>query len=358
MVKLTLKSVLATSALAACAISSASVTYRLTALAPAPGYTQSVAMGLNDLGQVVGYSAPNTIDFNYQGTIWKNGQPTLLGKVDRGNYSLASSINKAGEITGEGDNGNIRPQVIIFAKGKASIIDSGANNSRGMFISKTGVIAGNYARGFGGGGWNPVLYTPDPRKPGEYKRTSLPQFPDPSGAQSYCYCFGGNNRGEVIGQISSSLWSARGGLWNADATHSLTLLDPLPNEWDSYAMGINDGGTVVGYSDTGVFSSTPVIWSASTHEVAPLPLFPEEIHGYAWAINGAGTIIGAHGENGQACVWVNGQIQDLQASLDSTGAGWTIEFASGINKLGQIVGYGQFNGKTTAFVLSPISTGP
>lgn len=333
--------------------SQAQVTYRVTELAPVAGYSTTTGYALNDKGDAVGMSSPVVTDFNYVGTVWRNGLASSLGKVAKGNYSVAEAINNSGVITGEADNGSIRPEAVTFSGGKATIFDSGANNSRGIYVSDSGVIVGNYAKGFGGGGWNPVVYTPDPKKPGRYSKFFLPHYQDGTTTPSYNYVFNGNNKGQIVGQVSTTTFSARGGFWNNDAAHSLTLLSTLPNEWDSYAYGINDLGTVVGVSDVGTFGSTPVIWTGAEHTIAALPLAPGDTQGSAYAINNAGTIIGYHGDSARPCVWINGQMIDLASALDASSFGWQIESVNDINNLGQIVGTGYFNGKQRGFILTP-----
>jgi uncharacterized membrane protein len=180
---------------------------------------------------------------------------------------------------------------------------------------------------------------------------------DPTGGFSSVYAHGANNQGVVVGQVNSTQWSSRAGLWKNDSKHTLTLLDPLPGQWDSYAFGINDSGVVVGISDVGTFSTTPVTWSPSG-QVQALPLFPGEIHGHATGINNLGQVIGWHGTGGQPAVWIGGEIVDVQSALDASGAGWTISTLSGINNAGQIVGGGFHNGQFRGFVLTPVGIRP
>jgi uncharacterized membrane protein len=290
-------------------------------------------------------------------SVWRgSGAPTALGRIPRGNYTIATAINNSGVIAGEGDDGDSRPNVVTFKNGVATFIDSGANNSHAIAVLNNGQVVGNYLKGFGGtAAWNPTIWAED--KPGRYKRTFLPQFPDLT--WSYVYANGANNSGVVVGQVSSTQWSARGGLWKNDSKHTLTLLNPLPGEWDSYAMAINDLGVVAGISDVGVFSQTPVVWSAdAAHSIHALPLLPGENTGYVVGINNDGTVIGSHGPNSAPAVWINGEIVDIQSALDESGAGWTITMATHINNRGQIVGGGMHNGHWRGFVLTPVGIQP
>lgn len=329
--------------------------YRVTELVPPTGYDSTVAYAINDLGVAVGACSPVNPDFNSQAAKWVGGQPVLLGLVQGGNYSVAEGINASGRITGEADNGNIRPQTTVFENGVAFFIDSGANNSRGTFVAEDGTIVGNYDKGFGGNGWFPTIWTEDLNKPGDYRHLFLPRWVDPNGGSATSYANGANNLGQVVGQLSSStLWSARGGLWNNDAGHSLTVLDPVVGTTDCYALGINDSGWGCGTSYFGIFWSVPVLWSPdAAHTPTPLPLFPGETSGTASAINKSGLVIGTHGVDNRPALWFNGRIYNLQSLLDQSGAGWTLQSLSGINSKGQIVGNGLRNGQSRGFVLTP-----
>lgn len=329
----------------------AQVQYRVTELPPLPGYRDSAAVALNDLGDVVGSCNPMSGD-GVMATVWRAGVPTALGKDRKGIYSYATAINNSGVIAGEGDDGDYRPNVLVFRGGKATFIDSGANNSHAIAVLNTGKVVGDYLKGFGGtAAWNPAIWTPDRDK---FRREFLPQYVAPVGGFSNVYANGVNNLGVAVGQVSSSTeWSARAGLWSGDSKHTLTLLDPLPGQWDSYANAINDHGLVVGISDLGSFSTTPVVWQPGARTPTALPLLPGEIHGQAFAVNNLGHVLGSHGNAPAA--WIDGNLIDLQTSLDASGAGWTLSVVYRINNVGQIVGSGFHNGQFRGFVLTPVA---
>jgi hypothetical protein len=54
----------------------------------------------------------------------------------------------------------------------------------------------------------------------------------------------------------------------------------------------------------------------------------------------------------QPFIWVNGRMRDLN-SLIPTNSGWKLIYANAIDKKGQIVGLGSFNGQNRAFLLTP-----
>lgn len=326
---------------------SAQIQYHVTELPPITGYVDSVGYSLNDRGDVVG--ACNLPSSNrVMATVWRSGTPSALGIVPRGSHSFATAVSSTGVIAGDSEDGDGRPNTVVFKNGAASFIDSGANNSHAVAVMTNGTIVGNYLKGFGGN-WQPTLWVPDKDK---YRHTFLLQYIDPTGGPSSVYANGANNSGVVVGQVGSTQWSSRAGLWKNDSKHTLTLLDPLPGEWDSYAFAINDDNVVAGVSDLGSFRMTPVVWAPGATSPMALPLLPGETNGQAVSINNSGVVVGWHGN--APAVWINGNLIDLQTALDASGTGWTISVVYKVNNLGQIVGTGMHNGLSRGFVLTPL----
>lgn len=327
--------------------------YSIRELPPVAGYVDSSAVALNDFGDAVGSCSRPGSNWDTVATVWHDGISTALGIASGGNCSYAEGINNAGRICGEADDGDIRPLGCIFEGGQARTIDRGGNNSRGIYVSASGVVVGNYARGFGTT-WLAVHWTERADQPGRYDPEFLPLYTDPTAAETYAYVNGANNSLQTVGQLGSTQWSARGGYWHNDPAHTLYVLPPLPNQWDSYANGINDLGMIVGLSDVGIYSSTPVTWTSHPNfDVNALPLFAGETQGTALAINNSNVIIGSHGQPSRPAVWHNRRIYDLQGSLDATGVGWNLIAVTDINERGQIVGYGTHFGNFRGFVLTP-----
>ncbi|HEY9638265.1 MAG TPA: hypothetical protein V6D14_33050 [Coleofasciculaceae cyanobacterium] len=124
---------------------------------------------------------------------------------------------------------------------------------------------------------------------------------------------------------------------------------------NSYASGINDAGQVVGYAATtsGVSGDRHAfLWENGTMKDlgAPANYFAEAGH-----INDRGQVVGIvynRVDHYFAALWERGKLKDLN-SLIPANSGWELIRAEDINKKGQIVGWGFFNGQGRAFLLTP-----
>ena len=99
-----------------------------------------------------------------------------------------------------------------------------------------------------------------------------------------------------------------------------------------------------------------LVYERPTGGLAPDPLDESlEPHG----INDARMVVGTSGTGDakHAALWFCKQTLDLNYLIPAD-SGWKLIRASAINDRGQIVGLGRLNGKTRAFLLTPVSMGP
>lgn len=296
-----------------------SAAYSVTVLPPintGAAVTGAEAFGLNDAGQVVGYSlSRNPGDITYYSPVyWMNGTPVQLSGFFS-EYVTGYAINNAGQVAGY----------------------------------------------FGLGGSSPVTM-----QVGAVGITALPV--QNSGS---AYAFSINNSGQVAGsslgptsQYQATVWS--GGIQN--------FLGVLPGATQGTAYDINDGGLVVGSSEGGGGGAQATIWNggvptaiASPGSIALAVNNAAEIVGasgnlamkwmagntgevldplsgltgsYALDINNASDVVGySSGSTTRATLWKSGQSFNLNNMMDASGVAWTLEIARAINNLGQILAW-------------------
>ncbi len=250
------------------------------------------ALGLNDLGRVVG----NIHHHNDDAFVWDvvNG----LGFLNKGDFLFATA-------TGIGNSG----KVVGYAR-KFNDIDG-----------TTAIL------------WDPSQDT----------LTPLGSLGGPS------YAFAVNGMEEVVGNSGDP---SRAFIW--DHTDGMKDLGVLNEEgWRYYATDINDRGQVVGYARTASDEYRAFIWERDLG-MRLLPGDGESlalaVNGHGHAVGAQGTIIGLEGK---AYLWRDGSRIDLNQTIPSD-SGWELREARGITDDGTICGNGLINGEIHACLLKPV----
>jgi probable HAF family extracellular repeat protein len=164
-----------------------------------------------------------------------------------------------------------------------------------------------------------------------------------------------NNAGQIVGSSdmppdSNGDSYVRAYIWENGSIRDLGTL----GGGGSDAEDINDAGHVVGMAFTADKVSRGYWYDGSTMHQLPT------CHGRNnWpqpnAINNHGQITGNYYLKGfQAFLYQKGHCYPLQDILDASGAGWSRLQAYDINDDGVIVGTGQLNGKSHAFIATPV----
>jgi probable HAF family extracellular repeat protein len=110
------------------------------------GTTGNVALGINNLGQVVGVSdLPG--DATFHGFLWQNGLITDLGTLPGDFFSAATAVNHKGQVTAESCDINFNCRAAIWQEGVMTdlntLIPAGSSlflliansiNSRGQIV--------------------------------------------------------------------------------------------------------------------------------------------------------------------------------------------------------------------------------
>ncbi|MCC6192346.1 MAG: DUF3466 family protein, partial [Anaerolineales bacterium] len=253
------------------------------------GSGDSQATGVNDAGQVVGYST--VASGNPHAFLWQNGSMQDLGTLG-GNLSMALGINNSGQVAGVSINNTYQQRAFLWNGAMADLgTVSGGDSSSGQAINDAGQVAG-WAR--------------------------LGAYPD---------------------------YTSHAFLW----TGSMQDLGTLG--WtDSLAHGINDNGAVVGHLANGINSSD---WHAflsqggGMQDLGGTQSVAYDINNAGLIVGAVGQQAAQ-----RAVLWENGLIKDLN-NLIPANSGWVLQEARAINNKGQIVGKGTFNGQTRGFLLKP-----
>jgi probable HAF family extracellular repeat protein len=323
----------------------ASSQFTITDLGTLPGGTNSYALSINNLGQVVGHSNTGQ-NLGTEIAFFWDGSMLSLGPVLGIYGSWATDINNSSQVVG------LAPQSPLPA---AFIWDNvagyqylgtlpGGTDSAAEGINNLGQVVGysnsaeTEARAFvwdktGGMQSLGTLYSTD--------------------TQSFAVDI--NNLGAVVGFSGTEFW--RSFIW----TSNIGMLDlGIPRDYTSIrAEAINDEGMVAGYVLSGhsESSSRAFLWT-NQQALRLLRTLKNGSAHRAHAINNRGQIVGSGASsNGpsdsRALLWFQGQLSDLNTLLPAD-SGWILRSATGINDLGQIVGIGAYQNQTRAFILSPI----
>jgi probable HAF family extracellular repeat protein len=332
----------------------------LTDLGTLPGGSSSFAYFTSESGLIVGGSENGAIDPvagtpEFHAVLWRNDKIHDLGTLG-GTSSLAVGVNNLGQVTGFAQNTISDPFSIvglgtqtrgyIWQSGKIHDLGTlGGPDSFAQYINDHGQVAG-------------VSYTSDNADP----NTGLPQL-DPflwengkmrdlgnfGGTNSFLgpFIFGLNSRGQVIGIMSlPGDQFNQAFLWDGE---ELSNLGTLGGNY-SLPTDINNAGEVVGGAWLpGDLTKHGFLWRDGI--MTDLGTANGDPCSFAESINSRGQVVGASQSAAGGCnlftsafLWENGgpsvdlnTLVPSDSALDLTGAFW-------INDRGEITGRGVPNG--------------
>lgn len=354
------------------------------------GGTSSTGTGINDLGQVTGYSttAGDTATHAFIGDT-HGGAPRDLGTLPGGTDSYGYAINRLGQVTGYASaSTTAEPGYQSFAfisapnGGALTAIDRPVGQgvwTVGYGINAGGRVSGVQTVGGINGSWG-IVTGPNGtplRGAGTLGGTFF--------SDSFTVAYGINAVANVTGYSvpGPGDWGGKTCSIPVHAFISDPHVGPL---FDLGTLGgirsegtaVNVNGQVTGYSTMsgGVYPdcSTPDTYHAfiaSGHGLVDLGTLPGLSCSYGWGINDLGVVVGSssNGTSGvcdypshttfnayRGFVYINGIMYNLNARLAPIAAAHIkIQTATGINKKGWIVANGtdSHTGQTHAFVLIP-----
>ena len=281
----------------------------------------SIANGINDSGQIVGYSRladQSTIHM----VMWTaTGGIVDLGSIDNSVYSEARAINSAGDIVGQGLDANGR-QVAFFWSSSTGYVSLGEvprhGYADGNDINDSDIIAGLGSGQSQGFVWRPTFLRP------RYIGTL------PGGTTSDA--IGINNHSHITGAASFPSGALHAFIWTN--TGGMRDIGAAQEGVDTFGTAINDRDEVVGFTN-GI--ERPFYWSGATgmHLLRSLGGPSTEVYD----INNSGAIAGSSETPANlfhATLWSSRRAtpQDL-----GTLPGGSTSVAKGINSSGQVVGW-------------------
>jgi probable HAF family extracellular repeat protein len=320
------------------------------------GGTQSFAYGINNSGQVVGFSW-TAGDASGHSFLYSNGRMTDLYPLNSQDLVTVgpTDINDAGQVaSGLVVGGVYTPAVLDSRTGDLTLLGSlGGVTPFGFSGVATSINTFGDAVGYSyidSVNRHAFLYS-------HGAMTDIGSFGGYSGALSI------NDEGTIVGFASDrDNGSAHAFVYSHGA---MTDIDPVGLE--SSANDVNNRGQVVGEFLTADQSSFHAfLYSEGVFNDLGSPESPETV---AFAINNQQQIVGttlipydATCSNGpcikykeHAFLYEGGKLADLNTLIPSD-SGWELSWAFGINDRGQIAGYGLVNDNFRAFLLTPATS--
>ncbi|HEX4966857.1 MAG TPA: hypothetical protein VF173_38970 [Thermoanaerobaculia bacterium] len=325
------------------------------------GTLDTFAFSVSDSTRIAGYSyvylGPG-LGYTRHGFLWQNGTMLDLGLLPGGTYSWATDINEAGQMSGHADNGSVDGHPILVKDGiMQDLLWPVAHGGEARGINDLTQIAGYSVDS------SYLIHAAFWSQSTGYQDLTALTYAAQGMAEDL------NNHTQVIGWSLSApcggpngLQSSRATMWENPGTGWVaTDLGTLGSDCFSDAFGINQAGHVVGNS--GAFITTAALWQKSASgawTITSLGSLGSGGTSTAYRINNREQIVGesqsaAWGDY-HAILWQCGSMIDLNTRIPA-GSGWVLNAATGINDLGEIVGYGKLNGGNyRGFLLKPSTT--
>ncbi len=319
--------------------------YTVTDLGALPGmpFTSAWQQTINNDGVIAAYSNSNADDlanstfFGDSSFLWQNGTITPLTGLPNAIDTVALSINNRGQVAGRSTPDGERSHAVLWDHGFIRALGElpGDNKSAALMINDLGQAVG-YSR-------QPVVDGNRLRAVLWYKGT-ISRLPSLPGGDGWEEALGINEEGQIVGYAGPTPGLEHIALWDKGGVHDRGTLG---GDWGD-AIAINNKGQVVGLSANASGNIGAFLWENGV--LTDLGVLAGDVGAGAVGINHHSQIVGASGielVNGNqsnlytshAVLWENGVLINLQTKIPA-GSGWTITSALGINDFGQIVAQG------------------
>jgi probable HAF family extracellular repeat protein len=320
--------------------------YQIARIPVAAG-ANSVALGLNNNGQIVGYSFQGE---DYQAFLFSYADKSMteIGSLG-GKLNAACAINSAGQVTGYSQDEN--GKLLAFGFSRNAPIASlgtldGGSASEAFGINNRGEVVGDSQSGHQN--HRPVLFSNN-----SVQDLGLGESSEPDALET---AYAINDSAQIVGRHGAGNNAFHAFLYSNGNTTDFSTLGGANGE----ALAINKNGHVVGDSETADGATHAFLFDGSLKDLGTLPGY--ENASYARGINNSGQIVGESDSADQkrAFVYSKGhlvQLDTLAQNLNQAGFA-SLDVAYGINDKGWIVGYGTTSDNlTAAFVAVPERSG-
>jgi probable HAF family extracellular repeat protein len=307
------------------------------------GGPSSIALGINDLGQVVG--GADTSEGKRHAFLWDAGAMRDIGTPPGTTISEAWDVNDLCQVVGVALGSTRSPMHAFFweeAQGMLDLGHLGGGEASARAINNGGIVVGYSASSHGYSQafvWDGEIMTPIPSAFGGVRSTASDI----------------NDAGQVAGGASTVSEDLRAFLWKDGVMQDLGTLG---GDF-SRARSVNDLGGVVGFSERAPPNDTFMhAFSWESDQMTDLGMTGGFLESYPWAINNNGQIVGDASRDGPRLGFLydpDSGMSDLTA-LVSPNSGWSILMPQDINDRGQIVGDGAYGGQWLAFLMTPLDT--
>ena len=349
--------------------------YRLTVLGTLGGTVSVAQGGVNNRGQLAGFSSlPG--DTAFYAFLWQHGVMTDLGSLPGSSISSTfANPNEKGEVSGFLNTAVLDPNGEDFCFDGTHLIclgflwrdgvmtampTLGGNNSFAYMLNNRNQVVG-VAETPTTDATCPAAYLE--AKPVIWQDGTLQELPLISG-DTDGFGYGINDRGQIVGATgacnqSVPFSSFHAVLWPNGPNGGVIDLGNFGGTTLNVAFYINNQGQIVGQAGVpGGANFHAFLWQKGV--MTDMGTLPGDVQSWANNINSksqaAGTSFDALG-NGRAFIWQNGVMTDLNTLIPAGSPLYLLE-AFGINDRGQISGYGVLSsGYVRGFLLNQCNEG-
>jgi len=322
--------------------------FTITDLGGGFGGGYCVPAGINENGQVAGYSLTGQGD--YHAFLYSSGAMQDLGAFGGSQpyQSNAYGINNSGQVVGYATTNDNTAHAFLYSGGAMQDLGTlGGKESQAYAINDTGQVVGYAATNTNDNTVHAFLYSGG----------RMQDIGTAPGA-GYSIARGVNSSGQITGDSYGIGIGEHGFLYSNGRMQDLGILPDGDNWWT--AKGINSSGQIIASpTDPQTGQHSFLYTNGAMQDLGSLGA-----GSCAFGINSIGNVVGwsyydhtVNGHAGGAFFWSNGVMHDLNELIDPS-SNWFLSMATAINDNGQIVGIGSNpSGQIDAFLLTPSAGG-